>query len=277
MLVYNEFEQRFSTSARVECYRATTLADIDTRPGPTGDTTSIFSVGVEGTLTGQTRIRGVHTADGPLGYGLLGVACENYREVTGGPILATTAFNLHHSAFRIQGDAVYRTIFPVIDICRRVHQAGVASTPAFFFLGRSAKRRGAGQACEATMAAKRILVVEDNLDNRRILVYRLKRIGEFDIVEASNGEEALAIVQTPPQPDLIFMDLKMPVMDGWEATKKIRQLAFGRDIPIIALTAQAMAGDEQKALAAGCDDYLAKPIVDLSVVRTKMERLLNRQ
>ncbi|MEO8601042.1 MAG: response regulator [bacterium] len=126
------------------------------------------------------------------------------------------------------------------------------------------------------MAAKRILVVEDNLDNRRILVYRLKRIGEFEIVEASNGEEALTIVQTPPPPDLIFMDLKMPVMDGWEATKKIRQLEFGKGIPIIALTAQAMAGDEQKALAAGCDDYLAKPIVDLSVVRTKMERLLNR-
>jgi CheY-like chemotaxis protein len=126
------------------------------------------------------------------------------------------------------------------------------------------------------MAAKRILVVEDNLDNRRILVYRLKRIGDFEIVEASNGEEALAIVQTPPPPDLIFMDLKMPVMDGWEATKKIRQLDFGKTIPIIALTAQAMAGDEQKALAAGCDDYLAKPIVDLSVVRTKMERLLNR-
>lgn len=127
------------------------------------------------------------------------------------------------------------------------------------------------------MATKRILVVEDNLDNRRILVYRLKRIGEFDIVEASNGEEALTIVQSSEPPDLIFMDLKMPVMDGWEATKKIRQLQFGRDIPIIALTAQAMAGDEQKALAAGCDDYLAKPIVDLSVVRTKMERLLNRQ
>lgn len=127
------------------------------------------------------------------------------------------------------------------------------------------------------MATKRILVVEDNLDNRRILVYRLKRIGEFEILEASNGEEALAIVRSSPPPDLIFMDLKMPVMDGWEATKKIRQLDFGREIPIIALTAQAMAGDEQKALAAGCDDYLAKPIVDLSVVRTKMERLLNRQ
>jgi two-component system cell cycle response regulator DivK len=126
------------------------------------------------------------------------------------------------------------------------------------------------------MAAKRILVVEDNLDNRRILVYRLKRIGEFEIIEANNGEEALAVVQKSPPPDLIFMDLKMPVMDGWEATKRIRELDFGRGIPIIALTAQAMAGDEQKALAAGCDDYLAKPIVDLSIVKTKMERLLNR-
>jgi len=112
MLIYNEFEQRFSSSARVECYRATTLADIDTFPGPSGDTFSIFSVGVQGTITGQTRIRGVQGADGNLGYGLLGVACENYREVAGGQILATTAFNLHHSAFRLQGDAIYRTIFP---------------------------------------------------------------------------------------------------------------------------------------------------------------------
>ena len=126
------------------------------------------------------------------------------------------------------------------------------------------------------MATKRILVVEDNLDNRRILVYRLKRIGEFEILEASNGEEALAIIQQEPVPDLVFMDLKMPVMDGWEATRQIRKLDGGDKIPIIALTAQAMAGDEQKALAAGCDDYLAKPIVDLGVVRSKMERLLER-
>jgi two-component system, cell cycle response regulator DivK len=122
--------------------------------------------------------------------------------------------------------------------------------------------------------AKRILVVEDNLDNRRILVYRLKRIGDFEIVEANNGQEALEIVQTPPAPDLIFMDLKMPVMDGWEATRRIRSLDVGRSIPIIALTAQAMAGDEQKALAAGCDDYLAKPIVDPNIVKVKIERLL---
>ena len=111
-LVYNEFEQRFSTSTKVECYRATTLTDIDTLRGPAGDQFSIFAVGVEGTLTGQTRIRGVKGANGRLGYGLLGVACENYKEFPAGPILATAAFNLHHSGFRAPGDAVYRTIFP---------------------------------------------------------------------------------------------------------------------------------------------------------------------
>ena len=126
------------------------------------------------------------------------------------------------------------------------------------------------------MATKRILVVEDNLDNRRILVYRLKRLGDYEIVEANNGQEALDIVQMAPPPDLIFMDLKMPVMDGWEATRRIRALDVGRNIPIIALTAQAMAGDEQKALAAGCDDYLAKPIVDPNIVKIKIERLLGQ-
>ena len=122
------------------------------------------------------------------------------------------------------------------------------------------------------MQRKKILVVEDNLDNRRILVYRLRRLGDFEIVEASNGQEALTVVEAEV-PDLIFMDLKMPVMDGWEATRRIRAHR-GRHIPIIALTAQAMAGDEQKALAAGCDDYVAKPIVDPNIVRVKLERLL---
>jgi hypothetical protein len=112
-LVYNEFEQRFSTSTKVECYRATSLTDIDTLRGPAGDQFSIFAVGVEGTLTGQTRIRGVKGANGRLGYGLLGVACENYRPSPDSPdIVATTAFNLHHSGFRAPGDAVYITSFP---------------------------------------------------------------------------------------------------------------------------------------------------------------------
>ena len=123
-------------------------------------------------------------------------------------------------------------------------------------------------------ASRRILVVEDNLDNRRILVYRLRRIGEFEIVEASNGQEAVAAVEAGA-PDLIFMDLKMPVMDGWEATRRIRAMEAGRRIPIVALTAQAMAGDSEKAIEAGCDDYVAKPIVDPDVIRQKVQALLN--
>lgn len=122
----------------------------------------------------------------------------------------------------------------------------------------------------------RILVVEDNLDNRRILVYRLKRLGDFAIDEVGNGAEAVAAVAADA-PDLIFMDLKMPVMDGWEATRRIRASPGGEHIPIIALTAQAMAGDEEKAIAAGCDDYMAKPIVDPSIIQTKIEKLLRRK
>lgn len=125
------------------------------------------------------------------------------------------------------------------------------------------------------MMPKKILVVEDNEDNRRILVYRLKKIGDFEIREATNGREALEAVQQDA-PDLIFMDLKMPVMDGWEATKRIRELPVGSKVRIIALTAQAMAGDEEKALAIGCDDYLAKPVVDPNLVRQKLERLIGR-
>jgi CheY-like chemotaxis protein len=123
------------------------------------------------------------------------------------------------------------------------------------------------------MAAKKILVVEDNEDNRRILIYRLRKIGAFEIIEAVNGEQALEAVRTQ-RPDLIFMDLKMPVLDGWEATRRIRQMEYGAQVRIIALTAQAMAGDEEKALAAGCDDYLSKPVVDPNLVREKLERLL---
>jgi CheY-like chemotaxis protein len=128
------------------------------------------------------------------------------------------------------------------------------------------------------MGLKRILVVEDNEDNRRILIYRLRKIGQFDISEAVNGIEAVEAVRTT-RPHLIFMDLKMPICDGWEATRRIREIEraggnAGHTVRIIALTAQAMAGDQEKALAAGCDDYLSKPIVDPNLVREKLERLI---
>ena len=100
---------------------------------------------------------------------------------------------------------------------------------------------------------KKILVVEDNEDNRRILVYRLRKIGKFDIREAANGQQAIDAVRAD-LPDLIFMDLKMPVMDGWEATKRIREMDGGGGVRIIALTGATMAGEAQKALALGCND-----------------------
>ena len=81
------------------------------------------------------------------------------------------------------------------------------------------------------------------------------------------------------RPDLIIMDLKMPVMDGWDATKELRRTEWGKDLPVIALTAQAMERDEQKALDAGCSDYIAKPILDYAILRKKIEKFLgdNRQ
>jgi hypothetical protein len=108
MLIYNEFEQRFSSGTKINCYRATRLSDIDTALGPGGDSFSIFSVGVQGTEVGQTRIRGVQGAANGLGYGLLGVACENYHATsTSGPVLSRTSFNLHEDGFRQENDAVF--------------------------------------------------------------------------------------------------------------------------------------------------------------------------
>ena len=101
------------------------------------------------------------------------------------------------------------------------------------------------------MERKKILVVEDNEDNRHILVYRLRKIGDFDIREASDGQEALSQIAQDP-PDLLFLDLKLPILDGWETARRIRAMqGIVRNVPIIALTAQAMVGDEEKALAAG--------------------------
>ena len=128
------------------------------------------------------------------------------------------------------------------------------------------------------MDVKKILVVEDNEDTREILLYRLRSMGSYEVLLASNGKEALEMAARL-RPDLIIMDLKMPVMDGWDATKELRRTEWGKDLPVIALTAQAMERDEQKALDAGCSDYIAKPILDYAILRKKIEKFLgdNRQ
>ena len=105
--------------------------------------------------------------------------------------------------------------------------------------------------------SKRILVVEDQEDNRQI-VRDLLTANDYEMTEAENGEEALAAV-AKDRPDLILMDIQLPVIDGYEAARRIKADPTLRHIPIIAVTSYALSGDEAKALAAGCDGYIAKP------------------
>jgi len=104
---------------------------------------------------------------------------------------------------------------------------------------------------------KKILVVEDDADNRRIVAKTLSVAG-YEIIEATDGIQALAHALAD-QPDLILMDLALPNMDGWEATRRLKSDPKTRAIPVVALTAVAMRGDEEQARAAGCDDYISKP------------------
>jgi two-component system, cell cycle response regulator DivK len=105
--------------------------------------------------------------------------------------------------------------------------------------------------------SKRILVVEDEEDNRRILRDLLTG-ADYEMIEAENGEEALAAVARQ-RPDLILMDIQLPILDGYEATRRLRADPTLKDVPIIALTSYALSGDEDKARAAGCDDFVPKP------------------
>ena len=129
------------------------------------------------------------------------------------------------------------------------------------------------EAREKERKQAKILVVEDNEDNRQILVLRLRHWGAFDIREATTGQEALACI-TLDRPDMVLLDLKLPGLDGWETVRRIRALPAPLcQVLIIAVTAHAMYGDRDKALVAGCDEYIAKPI-DFGELKAKMERLL---
>lgn len=119
----------------------------------------------------------------------------------------------------------------------------------------------------------KILLVEDNEMNRDMLSRRLLRNG-YQVVLAVDGGEGLAMARAE-SPDLILMDMSLPVLDGWEATRQLKSEPGTREIPVIALTAHAMAGDRQKALSAGCDDFDTKP-VELPRLLTKIEALLQK-
>jgi CheY-like chemotaxis protein len=119
----------------------------------------------------------------------------------------------------------------------------------------------------------KILIVEDNEENWDMLSRRLQRRG-FHVVRAADGAQAVTAAQTG-RPDLILMDIGLPVLDGWAATRAIKELPATHSIPVLALTAHAMSGDREKALQAGCDDYHAKPI-EFPRLLAQIEALLRR-
>jgi len=119
----------------------------------------------------------------------------------------------------------------------------------------------------------KILLVEDNEMNRDMLSRRLIRNG-FEVVMAIDGDQAVALAQSE-LPDLILMDMSLPVIDGWEATRRVKAAEATSNIPVIALTAHAMSGDREKTLNAGCDDYDTKPI-EMPRLLGKIEALLRR-
>ena len=120
----------------------------------------------------------------------------------------------------------------------------------------------------------RILYVEDNDDNIYLLRMRFDLTGEHEMLVAEDGERGVVLARAE-QPDLILMDLELPVIDGWEATRRLKADPATRDIPIIALTAHALASDREKAMEVGCDGYLAKPCEPRAVV-AEVQRFLGK-
>ena len=118
---------------------------------------------------------------------------------------------------------------------------------------------------------KKILIVEDTPFNLDLLVQLLE--DDYQVVTARDGQAGV-IAANKERPDLILMDMALPILNGWDATKKIKAIPALRDIPIIALTSHAMSGDREKALAAGCDDYMTKPLDD-QLLFEKLEQFLN--
>ena len=118
----------------------------------------------------------------------------------------------------------------------------------------------------------KILLIEDNEMNRDMLSRRLERKG-YEVILAADGPTGVAMANAE-SPSIILMDMSLPILDGWEATRLLKANAATRDIPVIALTAHAMSGDRDKALEAGCDDYDTKP-VDLPRLLSKIEGLLS--
>ena len=122
----------------------------------------------------------------------------------------------------------------------------------------------------------KVLYVEDNEDNVYMLKMRLELLGDFEVVAAEDGEKGCAMALAE-RPDIILMDLEMPVVDGWEATRRLKEDPQTRNIPIIALSAHALVGEREKALGAGCDEFDTKPIEFERLVATLRRVLAARK
>jgi two-component system cell cycle response regulator DivK len=122
----------------------------------------------------------------------------------------------------------------------------------------------------------KLLYVEDNDDNVYMLKMRLELLGDFEVLAAEDGEKGCEMALSE-QPDIILMDLEMPVIDGWEATRRIKNDAKTQDIPVIALSAHALAGEREKAIASGCDEFDTKPIEFERLVATVHRLLRDRK
>ena len=122
----------------------------------------------------------------------------------------------------------------------------------------------------------KVLYIEDNDDNVYMLKMRLELLGDFEVLAAQDGQKGCEMAATE-QPDIILMDLEMPVVDGWEATRRLKGNPQTRDIPVIALSAHALAGEREKALAAGCNEFDSKPIEFDRLVATMRRVLAHRK
>jgi two-component system, cell cycle response regulator DivK len=122
----------------------------------------------------------------------------------------------------------------------------------------------------------KVLYIEDNDDNVYMLKMRLELLGDMEVLAAEDGEKGCEMAASE-RPDLILMDLEMPIIDGWEATRRLKSNPETRDIPIIALSAHALAGSREKALAAGCDEFDTKPIEFDRLVATVRRVLAGRK
>jgi two-component system cell cycle response regulator DivK len=120
----------------------------------------------------------------------------------------------------------------------------------------------------------KILIVEDNEENQDSMSRRLQRRG-FEVLMAGDGNAGVAMAQSE-KPDLVLMDMNMPELDGWEATRQIKTAAETQDLPVIALTAHAMSGDRERAIAVGCADYHTKP-VDFPKLLAQIEAILQNR